>query len=90
MPNMNVYAPINGDFPIDAQAYLKPINNGITQIKASAAFAQAFFDWLRSNYALPRVDAVIEALRQPISEGNQSSPNLRTIFVAEITADAMW
>ncbi len=84
---MNVYTPMKGDFPADTYAYLQPLNNGITQLGASAVFAQAFYDWLRSNYALPKADAIIGALNQPLGNGNQSEIGIACIFVAEITAD---
>jgi hypothetical protein len=82
---MNVYTPVRGDFPVDPLAYLQPSNNGMTQVRATAAFAQAFYDWLRSNYALPKVDAILGALSQPLGNGAHSA--FSYIFVAEITAE---
>lgn len=78
---MDTYAPINGDYPIDAGCQLQGQQN-----KGSAAgiIATGLHDWLRSNYTLPKIDSVLTALDKNLANVAQSPHSL---FVLEIAAN---
>jgi hypothetical protein len=78
---MDAYAPINGDFGIDAASQLQSQR---THPSAAWAFAVCFHDWLRSNYILPKIDSVLASLNQNLANTSQSS---HSIFALETAAD---
>jgi hypothetical protein len=82
---MRTYTPVKGDFPIDPGSQLQP--SGSDRVSAGAAFATGFHDWLRSNYALPKIDSVLAACNQGFPSTSESSNSMSFVFVVEITCD---
>ncbi|PWT94840.1 MAG: hypothetical protein C5B53_12280, partial [Candidatus Melainabacteria bacterium] len=60
---------------------LRPADNDLAECTASTIVARGFYDWLRSNYTLPKIGSLFEAINRSIA--NSSSSN---VFVLEITA----
>jgi hypothetical protein len=77
---MKVYRPIKGDFPVDPQCELRASDNNLAECTASTIIARGFHDWLRSNYTLPKIDSLLEAINQSLATASNSN-----IFVVEIT-----
>ena len=84
---MAVSEPVNGDFPIDPEAVLQSPQDTNTKTSANAIFIQAFYDWLRSNETLPKVDSIVGVWNQPLQDTQQSG-NMSYIFVIELTTPA--
>jgi len=78
-PIMHTFIPTEGDFPIDKDCRLIGHTN---QRTPAGAFVLAFYDWLRSNSALPQIDSVLATLNQRL-EGNSPQPS----FVLGIASD---
>lgn len=66
---MNAYTPQGNDFPSDESCQLQAQPQ---QVCAASSIAICFHDWLRSNYALPKVDSVLAALNTDLSTVGQS------------------
>lgn len=86
LATMKTYRPIKGDFPIDAEAELEPLDDSLADCTAGSAVARSFYDWLRSNYALPKIDALLEALDQPLHNLGSAASSGSSIFALEVTA----
>lgn len=84
--NMKVYTPKKGDFPIDSKSVLTSddINN---YCAASTVLAQAFHDWLRSNFTLPKVESVLAVLDEDLTRLPGVNQSTACVFALEITAD---
>jgi hypothetical protein len=78
---MGTFTPVGNDYPLDRNCTLEPLD---IHLSASSAFALLFHDWLRSNYALPKLDAVIAAANQSFA---QSMNGGRPILAVEASRD---
>jgi hypothetical protein len=78
---MHTYAPIGNDYPLDKSCRL--ISQDI-HLSAASAFALGFHDWLRCNYALPKIESVLAALDQSFAATANSG---RPVLAVEVAAD---
>jgi hypothetical protein len=83
---MKVYRPVNGDFPIDPHCQLVACSDNLADCAASAFIARSFYDWLRSNYTLPKIDSLLDAFSQKFIDASQGG-SVSNVFATEITAD---
>ncbi len=85
MARMKNYIARGGDFSVDPQSYLEPNGTDMEQASAADEVTHALYDWLRSNYLLPRVDSMISILNRPFT--NTRPTDEEYIYVVSITAE---
>lgn len=78
---MRSYVPVGNDYPTGHTSELQA--RGASG-SAAGSFALALHDWLRNNYALPKVDAMLAILNTSLSRTAASG---NTMFAIEIAAD---
>jgi hypothetical protein len=78
---METYAPVGNDYPLDRSCQLLPQD---IHASAASAFALAFHDWLRSNYAVPKIDSVLFALNRSFALTTNSN---RPVLAVEVASD---
>jgi hypothetical protein len=78
---MDASNPIGNDYPTDSSCQLQPLS---TQPCASAVAMICFHDWLRSNYAVPKIDSILAALNLNFNSIGQT---IASSFVMEVAAD---
>lgn len=71
-----LYTAFGGDFPIDRGAQLGE-NPGKASATVRQAVSRAFFDWLRTAHAKPKLDAIINALD---CQFNRQHPSATYLF----------
>lgn len=75
--NIPLYTASGGDFPVDTGAQLKE-NPGKATATVRHAFTRAFFDWLRTAHAKPKLHAILEALDSQFARQHASTTYLFT------------
>jgi hypothetical protein len=72
-----LYTASGGDFPSDQGAQLKE-NSDMPSATVRHAFTRAFFDWLRTAHAKPKLDAIVNALDCQFNRQHPSATYLYT------------
>lgn len=67
-----------GDFPVDKGAFLQA-NTDRPTATVRHAFTRAFFDWLRTAHAKPKLDSLVSALDHQFNKQHNSTTYLFTI-----------
>lgn len=75
--NIPLYTASGGDFPVDTGAQLKE-NPGKATATVRHAFTRAFFDWMRTAHAKPKLHAILDALDRQFARQHASTTYLFT------------
>ncbi len=87
--NVESYASVNGDYPVDQQAQTGPASLapwGVS-IEPSQAFAAGIYCWLRSAHSRPRIDSFLATLSSPLSTIAACSPGSNLVYEFDVAGN---